>query len=850
MPSIGKDIQFAVRAFRKSPVFTIVALLSLALGIGANTAIFTLLDQVLLRPLPVENPQQLVLLGLNGFQHGSNWGDHALSYPMYLDFKQNNSVFSGMFCRFDSTFSLGFNGTTERVRGELVSGTYFPVLGVGAAIGRTFTPDIDKITGGHPEVMLSFDYWQSRFAGDRSIVGKTVAVDGHNLTVIGVAQRGFGGVDMNSPSQVFVPLMMRPQLMPLYNDFLDFQNRRAHWVNVFGRLKPGVSRDQARAALQPYLHSILELEVKEAAFNKTSAAVRTRFLQNVLEVVPGAQGKPVFREQMSTPLWVLMALTGGVLLIACANVAGLLIARAASRQKEIAIRLAIGAGRFRIIRQLLVESLLLSLAGGGLGLVLAIWTDNAILAFLPPDTIALKLSTTPDLRILLFASAVSLLSGLIFGLAPAWQSTKPDVAPVLKDTVGGIVGGGMHVRVRKTLVAVQVTLSLLLLVGAGLFIRSLRNLREMGPGFSAGNLVAFDLDPSLIGYSSDRCKLFYRQLTAELNSISGVRSTGLARIRILEDDNWDSGVVVEGYHAAPTDTPEAYMNSVSPGYFATLNVPTLAGRDFSERDTQTIQHGDKKDKTDETEPQVVIVNEKFAKRFFGSAGNAIGRHAGFGGDSDTKTDMEIVGVVKDIKYTNLRDEIPIQMFEPYLADNLVSNMTVYARTTMNPDQFLSVVRSKVRALDSNLPLYGMRTMDEQISNSLLVERLIASLSAVFGFLATLLAVIGLYGVMAYTVARRTREIGIRMALGAFQGDVVWMVMREVLVLICIGLAAGLAGALVLAKLVQTQLYGVTGHDPVTIALAALGLAAVACAAGYIPAVRASRIDAMRALRYE
>jgi predicted permease len=847
MRSIGKDIQFALRAFRKSPVFTVVALLSLALGIGANTAIFSLLDQVLLRLMPVKNPQELVLLHMEGFHYGSNWGMHSLSYPMYRDFQANNSVFTGMFCRFANQFSLGFNGSTERVGGELVSGTYFPVLGVGAAVGRTFTPDDDRTPGGHPVVVLSYAYWHSRFAGDPSIVGKTVAVNGHNFTVLGVAQKGFDGVELGTASQVFVPIMMRPQLMPLFNEQMDFHNRRTRWVNVFGRLKPGVSRQQAQASLQPYFHGLLEMEVKEAAFNKASAEVRERFLKNVIEARPGAQGKSRFRELLATPLWVLMALTGGVLLIACANVASLLIARAASRQKEIAIRLAIGAGRFRIVRQLLVESLLLSVAGGVLGLVLALWTDRALLAFLPPETVSLRLSTTPDLRILLFATAVSLITGLIFGLVPALQSTKPDVAPTLKDTVGGIVGGGAHVRVRKALVAAQVMLSLLLLIGAGLFIRSLRNLRDMGPGFTTGNLVAFDLDPSLNGYSSERCKLFYRQLTAELNSIPGVRSVGVAMVRILEDNEWDNWLTIEGYHPKPSETPDAFMNFIGPGYFSTLGVPLLAGRDFTERDTKMQQHGDK---PDDTEPLVAMVNEKFAKRYFGSTGNAIGRHVGQGIDPGTKTDMEIIGVVKDIKYTTLRDEVPIQMFEPYLANDSVSGMTIYARTAMNSDQFFSAVRSKVRGLDANLPLYGMRTMDDQISNSLLTERLIASLSAVFGFLATLLAIIGLYGVMAYTVARRTREIGIRMALGAFQGDVIWMIMREVLVLVCAGLAGGLAGAFVLAKLVQTQLYGVTGHDPATAALAAAGLAAVACAAGYIPALRASRIDAMRALRYE
>lgn len=847
MRSIGRDIQFALRGFRKSPVFTAVALLSLALGIGANTAIFTLLDQVILRFMPVKNPQQLVLLSSNGINYGSNWGDNALSYPMYRDFSANNSMFSAMFCRFPEDFSLGFKGTTERATGEFVSGTYFPVLGVGADLGRTITPEDDRIGNGQPVLMLSYAYWQARFSKDRSVVGRQLNVNGHNYTIIGVAPQGFTGMDVGRVSQVFVPLATLPELFPSLKDQLKFEDRRRRFVNVFGRLKPGISREQAQASIQPYYHAMLEMEVKEAAFSRAAPEVRAQFLRNTITVLPGGQGQLTIRQMLTTPLWVLMALTSGVLLIACANVASLLVARGASRQKEIAIRLAIGAGRFRIVRQLIIESLLLAGAGGALGLLLAIWTDSALLRLLPHDIIELQLSTTPDLRILLFATAVSLVTGIVFGLLPAWQSTKPDVAPTLKDTVGGVIGAGMHVRIRKTLVAAQVMLSLLLLIGAGLFIRSLRNLRDVGPGFPSSNLVAFEIDPSRNGYTSDQSKVLYRQLRSEISGLPGVRSVGLAQVRILEDDEWDSSATVEGYHPVAGNHPEPFMNTVSPGYFATLGVPVLAGRDFTEQDTQTVQHDEK---PDNVVPRVVMVNEKFAKKYFGSAGNAIGRHVGFGSDPGTKTDMEIIGVVKDIKYKNLRDDVPIQMFEPYLASKLLVGMTVYARTVADPDQFFAEVRSRVRGLDANLPIYGARSMNQQISDSLLIERLVASLSAVFGGLATLLAVIGLYGVMAYTVARRTREIGIRMALGAFQRDVVWMVMREVLVLVCVGLAAGLVGALLLTKFVQTQLYGVSGYDPITLAIASVALAAVACAAGYIPALRASRIDATRALRYE
>ena len=844
MTAIWNDIRFALRTLRKSPVFTVVAILSLALGIGANTAIFTLLDQVLLRLLPVKDPQQLVGLKMDGFHYGSNWGMNAMSYPMYHDFSEHNSVFSGMFCRFPYSMSVTFQGNTERVQGELVSGTYFRVLGIGAAAGRTFTPDDDRLRDGHPVVMLSYAYWKTRFAGDPGAVGRTMIVNGHSYTVVGVAQRGFDGLEFGFPMKVFLPVMMKAQVTPNWD---AIRSRRQRWVNAYGRLKPGVTPRQAEAALQPFFHSMLEMETREPEFRNAPPLARERFLKNVIRVVPGSQGHSWVRGQLMTPLWVLMALTGGVLLIACANVASLLVAKATARHKEMAIRLAMGAGRGRIIAQLLVESLLLSLAGGVLGLVIAVALDHALMAFLPPETLTLKISAVPDFRILLFTLGVSVLTGVVFGLIPALRCTNPDLAPTLKDQAGGVVSGGAQVRLRKLLVAAQVTLSLLLLTGAGLFVRSLHNLRVLGPGFRTENLVAFNINPSLSGYDVPKAKVFYRRLIEEIAAMPGVQTCSLAAQRILEDDEWDSWVTIEGFTPKPGDYPDPFMNSISPGYFATLNVPIVAGRDFTSKDTEEVQHGEK---PDDKSPRVVIVNEKFARRFFGGAMNAVGRRVGFGIDPGTKTDMEVVGVIGDIKYTNLRDEIPIQMFIPYMASNYVAGMTVYARTTMDAEQFFPSVRRKVRELDANLPLYGMRSMDEQLSNSLLIDRLIASLSAIFGFLATLLAAIGLYGVMAYTVERRTREIAVRMALGAFRKDVVWLVMREVLLLVAVGVAGGVVAAVALTRFVQSQLFGLSPHDPLTLVLAAVGLAAVACAAGCIPAMRASRVDAMQALRYE
>jgi predicted permease len=831
--NLFQDVRFAIRTLSKSPMFVAVAVFSLSLGIGANTAIFTLIDQLLLRLLPVKDPKQLVLLTGRGNHYGSNNGPNKLSYPMYSDFRDKNGVFQGMFCRDNTEFSLSFQGRTERVSGELVSGNFFPVLGVGAAIGRVFGPNDDLMQGENPYAVLSYDYWVSRFGRDAGVVGQKLILNGYPFTVIGVSQAGFHGVDPAQEQQIRIPVTMEKQIQN--NDFVRLNDRRWRWVQTYGRLKPGETMEQAKAGLQPLFHQMLEMEVKQPAFAKAAPLTKERFLKMWLDVLPAANGKSYTRETFSKPLLVLMCIVALVLLIACANVANLLVARATARQKEIAVRLALGASRGRIVSQLLVESLLLSLTGGIVGIVLAVWIDRTLIGFLPQGTTPLTISSMPDGRILLFALGVTLATGLLFGLVPALQATRPELAGTLKDQAGAVVGSG-SVKVRKVLVVAQVTLSLILLIAAGLFIRSLSNLKDLDPGFRTKNLLSFNVAPPLNGYKKERSLQFYRELSDAMSTMPGVKSASLAIMPVLQGDEWDSTVAVEGYSAKAGEWIDPHMNFVSPGHFKTMDVPILVGRDFDARD-------------DTKSMKVAIVNEKFANKYLGGV-NAIGRHIGMGGDPGTKTDITIVGVVRDTKYESMRDEMPIEVFRPYRQMDFVTGMNAYVRTDGNPDELFPTLRRKVQELDANVPVTDMRTLEKQLEISLVTERLVASLSTAFALLATLLAGIGLYGVMAYTVARRTREIGIRMALGAFSGNVIWLVMREVLLLLAIGMAIGLPTAWALSRFVQAQLYGMTPNDPSTVALAVVGIAAVATLAGFVPARKATRVDPMRALRWE
>jgi predicted permease len=833
MAVMPQDLRYAFRTLRKAPLFSMVAVLSLAFGIGANTAIFTLIHQLILRRLAVNDPQQLVMLAGRGRHYGGNNGRDKLSYPMYRDIRDKNQVFNGMFCTYGNTLSVSFEGRTELISGEYISGNFYRVLSIGSAIGRVFTGSDDLYQGGHPLAVLSYGYWKSRFGGDAGIVGKKITVNGYPLTVIGVSQAGFDGVEPGFAPQIRIPMTMHDE-MPR-TSFSRLNTRRFRWVEVFGRLKPGVTREKAQAGLQPLFHQILNAEVQQKEFTKASPFVKSEFLKMSMEVMPGATGRSNLRDSYAKPLLALMAIVVLVLLIACSNLANLLIARASARQKEIAVRLALGASRARLVRQLLGESLLLSGAGGAAGVVLAVVIDQALIGFLPTSSTPLSLSSTPDWTVLGFATLISVLAGVIFGLVPALQSTRPRLADTLKDQAGAVLHGG-SVQLRKGLVVAQVSLSLLLLIGAALFLQSLRNLKYTNPGFDVHGLVSFAVEPTLSRYDKPWTIDYYRRLTDRLNILPGADATTLAMIPVMQNNEWDNWVTIEGYTPKQGETPDPHMQYCSPAYFATMKVPLLRGRDFTIKDVEGA-------------PKVGIVNQRFANRYFKGV-NPLGRHLGMGIDPGTKMDIEIVGVAGDTKYENMSEEIPFELYIPYTQIDFVNGMTVYLRAHGDAVNTFNTLRKVVREVDPSVPMYDLRTLDDQIEISLFTQRLLATLSGVFGGLATLLAALGLYGVMAFMVARRTREIGIRMALGADLGSVVWMVMREVLRLAAIGIVVGVGAAWAATRLIQAQLFGIQATDVMTIALAALGIGMVAALSGYLPARRATTIDPVRALRWE
>lgn len=834
MSNLWGDFRFALRTLQRTPLFTIVAVLSLALGIGANTAVFTLLDQMLLRQLPVKAPERLVMLYQTGMHSGSNMGPRMHSYPMYQDFQKRSEPFSEVLCRRLMTASLSVDGQTERVDAEMVSGNYFTMLGVKPAAGRVFnSEEDDRNFMGHPAVVLSYDYWMRRFAGDRKVVGTKILVNNYPMTIAGVSAPGFYGLDPVRSPQIRVPIQMKDVMAPHW-EWVHLDDRRTRWVQVFARLKDDYTIKSAKAPMLGLFRQIRQYETTLPAAKDWSKFIREGFLKGGLEVQAAHTGYSPMRNDFSQSLIVLMCMVGLVLLIACANVANLLIARAVARQKEIAVRLSVGASRGQLVRQLLVESLVLSGAGGLAGVFLAIALTRGLLALVPSQGNPLLIQPEPDGRILLFTLSLTFLTGLIFGLVPALRASRPDLAPTLKDTAGSIAGHSGSLFLRKGLVTAQVAFSFLLLFGAGLFVKSLDNLRAKETGFrDMENLVTFQVSPAMIGYGEEKVVQFYRSLQERLNTTPGVRSAALASVSLLSGDEWDSTTSVEGHKAKDGEDMQAFMNSLSPGYFQTMGIPLLEGRDFT--------WSDMRERTN-----VAIVNRKFAEHFF-KGKSAIGRRLGRGGGPNVKLDVEIIGVVENTLYEGPREGVRRQVFVPNYGNHGVA---FYVRTSMDSATAYGAMRSVVKELEPNLPVEQMKTLSRQLDETLLTERLIAMLSAGFGFVATLLAAIGVYGVMAFAVAGRRREIGIRIALGANSESVLWMVMREVILLLCIGLLIGFPAALGLGRLLGNQLYGIQASDPWVAGLTLAVLAAVACVAGAVPAKRASRIDPMRALRYE
>ena len=829
------DLRFAWRNLRRSPLFTVVTVASLALGIGANTAIFTLTDQLLLRLLPVRDPRQLVMIYATGPHLGSNRGDSAASYPMYEDLQRRAQAFSYIFCRYSTPLSVSFSGHTERVSGELVSGNYFQALGVEPAAGRVFSPEQDdRVYKGHPSVVLSYQYWTTRFASDPGVIGRKILVNDYPMTVVGVSAATFVGLDPASSPQIRVPIQMKPLMTPGWDDLGD---RRSQWIQVFGRMRPGFTVTSAQASLQPLFVQILRDELTRPELRQVSAYNRARFLARRIVVAPAASGYSQLRRNYSTALIVLMCMVGLVLLIACFNVANLLIARAAARQKEVAVRLAIGASRRQLLGQLLIESLMLAAAGGVAGLVLSATIVRALLAFLPQAGAPLMLKASPDLRILGFNAVLALITGLLFGLAPAFATMRLDLWGVLKDVVGSVTGGAGSVKLRKGLVVAQVTFSFLLLAGAGLFVRTLANLKNTSSGFhDIDHLVTFQLDAALNGYNVPRLQAFYNEALERIRGTPGVKAAAFAFVGVLAGNEWDSSMSVEGHTNRDGEDLQAFMNGVSPGFWKTMGVHLLEGRDFDQRDAGH-------------EFSVAIVNQAFATHFFGNQ-SPLGRHIGFGSRPKTKLPIEIVGVVSNSLYEGPREGVHRQVFVPFNQAEFPGSVCFYVRTAANPEGLFGVLRREVAELDPAMPVYGMKTLERQLDETLSSERLIALLSGAFGVLATLLAALGLYGVMAFVVARRAREIGLRMALGAQRGEVVWMVMREALLLLAVGLAVGMPAAYLLGRYVRSQLFSVAATDVWTALAAVAILTAAAAGAGLFPARRASGIDPIQTLRYE
>jgi predicted permease len=830
-----RNLKLALRTLFKTPFVTAVAIVSLALGIGANAAIFSLFDQLLLRPLPVVEPERLVDLSAPGPKPGSQSCNQAgdcetvFSYRMFRDLERAQTALSGLAAHRAFGASLSIRGEPMTGQGMLVSGSYFPTLGLAPALGRLIGPTEDGNIGANYVAVLSYSFWASRLGADRGVLGQTIVVNGQSMTIIGVAPRDFEGTTLGTRPLVFVPITMRGVLS---NGFNDWENRRSYWAYLFGRLKPGVSLAQAKAALNAVYRPIIT-DVEAPLQEGMSQPTLARFKARELTVEPGARGQSSVHRQARTPLIMLLSVTGVVLLIACANIANLLLARGAGRAMEMGVRLALGATRSQLLAQLLTESVLLALMGGVASLIVAKWTLGLIASLLPPDaTTTLRFELQPP--VLLFATALSVGTGLLFGMFPALHSTRADLVTAIRANAGQITGARGAARFRTTLVTVQIALATALLISAGLFMKSLVNVTRVDLGVKVDDIVAFGISPERSGYDSTRSQLLFERVEEALAQIPGVNGVTASLVPLLAGDNWGSDVRVQGFPSGPDVDNGSRFNEVGAGYFRTLGIRLIAGREFTP--------GDRIGTT-----RVAIVNETFAKKF-NLGRDAVGKFIGTGrGDS---LNIQIIGLVQNAKYSDVKDTIPPVFFTPWRQDSHVGSINFYVRTTLPLAQLVHAIPAAIKGIDPGLPVEDLKAMPQQVRENVFLDRMISILSAAFAFLATLLAGVGLYGVLAYTVAQRTREIGVRMALGADAGRIRAMVMRQVGGMMLVGGIIGIAGGLGVGRAASSLLFGLLGHDPVVFALSALVLMLVALVAGYVPAKRASQVDPIQALKYE
>lgn len=825
----GRDARYAMRTLARRPGFTVTAVLSLAIGIGASAAIYSLVDQVLFRLLPVREPERLVLIDWRGPQFADGWGSgNLLSYPLCRDLQDQKSFFDGVFCRHPTQVTLTTGSQPQPVAAELVSGTYFPVLGVRPVLGRLLDPSDDVQPGAHPVVVLAYDYWQTHFAGAADVVGRTVRVNNHPMTIVGVAEPVFRGVDLGEVPALWIPTTMKQQATPAWDRLLD---RRARWMHVFGRLAPGVTADAARAGLQPWFKQMLQSDMALEGFPQISESQRTAFLASTIDVTPAAQGRSGLRNRLGGPLWLLMAGTLLLHLLAVTNVTSLLLARGATRVREIQTRMALGASRSRVTGLLVLDGLLVTLCGGLVGLFVASLVSTVLLSFLPQNVASVDLTSQIDGRVFAFTAVVSLVTGALCGLAVTWQAGRLPLMSSLKERAGHIGG----VRLRKALVTGQMAFTLVLLVGAGLFVQTLGRLQVRGPGFATTHLLTFGINLTNSGYTADESDRLGRRLFTALRELPEVERAAISGIRLLNGGSWNANLTIEADTRITTDRV-AHINPVSPGFFETLGARIVAGRDLDEGDVPASR---------EAESRVAIVNESFARRYFGER-SPIGRRFGIGTNPDTRTDIEIVGVVQDFSYRNLREETE----QVFLVHSGGGGGWYYLKARGRPESIIASVRAAVSLVDPSLPLLELRSFDDHVDRSLMTERMLATLSASFGVTALVLSVVGLFGVMSFVVTSRTREIGIRLALGATPASAMRRVVREAAVMAGVGAAIALPSIWALQRFVESQLFGVTPLDPRTIAAAGAVLALVALAGALVPAWRAASVRPTEALRAE